>query len=253
MARPRPEPGVASSARTPRRSTRSRIDGSALPHRRPRGSRREASAAVADTTTRDVAHLHALSSRLPSISSRSSAGTRTTTVGGHVDGDRRARGRRTAAASCGPGRRPRSATFVAALGVAPAAVDARLREVRVDLPAHPLDLLANRRRQFVLPGGLRPVDLLREDGERRLQAVRQVAGLGQRARDAALALVEQRVEVLDERRDLARIVALEPRASARRGRRRVVRAACGTETGRGGSPTVPPVASRWRHRKSGTR
>ena len=53
--------------------------------------------------------------------------------------------------------------------------------------------------------------LLREDGERCLQAVRQVAGLRHRARDAALALVEQRVEVVDERRDLGRILALEPR------------------------------------------
>jgi hypothetical protein len=69
---PRPEPCAASSARTPRRRTASRIEGS-IPG---------PSSSIAITIrspsfeqvslTRARAHLHALSSRLPSISSRSS-------------------------------------------------------------------------------------------------------------------------------------------------------------------------------------
>jgi len=45
--------------------------------------------------------------------------------------------------------------------------------------------------------------------QRRFQSVREVARLRHGARDATLALVEQRVEVVDERRDFTRILAFE--------------------------------------------
>ena len=76
---------------------------------------------------------------------------------------------------------------------------ARLREVRVDLAgacARPAAASTRRARVARGRGALR---LLREHGERRLQAVREVAGLGLGARHRALALVEQRVEVAHER------------------------------------------------------
>ncbi len=56
--------------------------------------------------------------------------------------------------------------------------------------------------------------LLREHRERRLEAVGEVAGLGLGARDRALALVEQRVQVAHERLHLARVVPLDPRVAA---------------------------------------
>ena len=50
---------------------------------------------------------------------------------------------------------------------------------------------------------------MRKDGERRLQAVRQVARLCDRTADGLLPLVEQRVEIVDERLHFGRIFALD--------------------------------------------
>jgi hypothetical protein len=50
-------------------------------------------------------------------------------------------------------------------------------EVVVNLPPHALDLLAHGRGQIMVPGGFGPFGFLREHGQRRLQAVGQVAGL----------------------------------------------------------------------------
>ena len=87
---------------------------------------------------------------------------------------------------------------------------ARLREVIVDLPAHPSDLLRDRRRELVLTGGLRAFGLLREDRQRRLQSVREIAGLGRGLLDPQLPVGEQRVEVVDERLNLRGVDAFEP-------------------------------------------
>ena len=65
---------------------------------------------------------------------------------------------------------------------------ARVREVIVDLAAHALDLLHDRGGQLGLPCRLRALGLLIQQRQRRLQAVREIAGLGQRARHALLAI-----------------------------------------------------------------
>ena len=74
-----------------------------------------------------------------------------------------------------------------------------MREVIVDLPSHALDLLADACGELGLARARRPLGLLREHRQRRLQAVREVAGLGDRTADDLLAVVEQAVEVVDER------------------------------------------------------
>ncbi len=95
-------------------------------------------------------------------------------------------------------------------GVGARAGGARLGQVVLDLAPHPLDLLFDRRRELGLPRLPRPLGLLREDGERRLEAVREIPRLRARSRHALLALGEQRVQVLDERLDLRRILAFDP-------------------------------------------
>ena len=65
---------------------------------------------------------------------------------------------------------------------------ARLREVIVDLAAHPSHLLRDRRRELVLTRGLRALGFLREDRQRRLQSVREIAGLGRGLLDPQLAI-----------------------------------------------------------------
>jgi hypothetical protein len=52
--------------------------------------------------------------------------------------------------------------------------------------------------------------MLVEERERRLEPMRQVAGLGQRARDTLLAIAQQLVQLADERLHFRRIVAIEP-------------------------------------------
>jgi len=87
-------------------------------------------------------------------------------------------------------------------------------EVPFDVPAHPLDLTAHRSREVVLAGGIGTVDVFREHRERRLQTVREIAGLRDGARDTALSLFEQPVEIVDERHDLGGVLAVEPGAPA---------------------------------------
>src|SRR6185436_10895461 len=69
IASPNPDPGAASSARTPRFSTLSRSDGSSPGPSSSTVVTIEPSVTPDRTSTRDLAHLHALSTRLPSISS----------------------------------------------------------------------------------------------------------------------------------------------------------------------------------------
>ena len=87
---------------------------------------------------------------------------------------------------------------------------ARLREVIVDLAAHPSNLLRDRRRELVLTRGLRALGLLREDRQRRFQSVREIAGLGRGLLDPQLAVEEQRVEVVDERLNLRWVNPFKP-------------------------------------------
>ena len=86
---------------------------------------------------------------------------------------------------------------------------ARVREVIVDLPPHAIDLLLNGGSNLRLAGSPRPLRFVRNDGKRRLQAVRQVARLCHRAADGLLPLVEQRVEIVDERLHFCRVIALD--------------------------------------------
>ena len=58
---------------------------------------------------------------------------------------------------------------------------ARVGEVIVDLPPHAIDLLLNRGGDLGLARSPRALGFMRQDGERRLQAVGEVAGLGDRA------------------------------------------------------------------------
>ena len=51
--------------------------------------------------------------------------------------------------------------------------------------------------------------VLRQDGERRLQAVCEIAGLGDRAVGHLLALAQQRIEVVHQRLHLGRIASLD--------------------------------------------
>ena len=91
---------------------------------------------------------------------------------------------------------------------------ARLRQVIVHLPAHPLDLLTHHRRQLGLPGAIGDLRLVRQHGERRLQRVREIAGLGDRAADGLIAVLEQRVEIVDQRLHFGGIAAVEAALAA---------------------------------------
>jgi len=82
-----------------------------------------------------------------------------------------------------------------------------VREVVVDLPPHALHLRRHRRGELQVARGGGAVGVARQHGQRRLEAVRQVAGLGQRALHARFALREQRVEIVHERLDFRWIEA----------------------------------------------
>ena len=86
---------------------------------------------------------------------------------------------------------------------------ARMGEVIIDLPSHAIDLLLNGGGNLGLARCPRPLRLVRNDGERRLQAVRQVARLRDRTADGLLSLVEQRVEIVDERLHFCRVLAVD--------------------------------------------
>ena len=75
----------------------------------------------------------------------------------------------------------------------------------VDLTPHLVDLLLDDLGQFVMPRRRGLVRLVRQHGQRRLQAVREIAGCRLRARDRLVAVVEQRVEVAHEWLDFRRI------------------------------------------------
>ena len=213
IASPSPEPGDASSALTPRFSTCPRIAAlNPAPSSSTSITTRPLSM-TAEIATRDLVHLQALSRRLPIISSRSSSGTRTTQSGGTlacIDNARSAYSRsivRTSPATA-------SATLVRA--VANPGGRPCLRQVRIDLALHARDLLTDGTGEIVLSRRLSTGDLLRQNRQRRLQSVREVAGPRRGAGDAPFAIVEQPVQIINQRRHLVWILTFEPAASSRR-------------------------------------
>ena len=75
-------------------------------------------------------------------------------------------------------------------GIAAGRRRARVRQVIVHMAAHAIDLLRDRGRERTLSFGFRALRLLVEERERRFQSVREVAGLGQRARDSLLPIAQ---------------------------------------------------------------
>ncbi len=210
MARPRPEPGAASSARTPRCSTASRIDVSSP----------GPSSSTVMTTVGAVRARRRWRSATEPTCRRCRAGCRASRR------DLRAR-----CGPCAPGRprprwsSPRSACSRSSVRASPSAEAehravrarrrarrrrARVREVIVHLPPHALDLLMHRPpRARACPACVGDLRFVRKHRERRLQRVREIAGLGDRAPDGLIAMLEQRVEIVDERLHLARIAPLD--------------------------------------------
>jgi hypothetical protein len=84
-----------------------------------------------------------------------------------------------------------------------------VRQVVLDLAAHAVHLFDQRSREIVVAARCGTFGLLREDRERGLQPVGEVAGLGDGAAHRLVAVREQRVEIVDQRLQFARIVAGE--------------------------------------------
>ena len=87
-------------------------------------------------------------------------------------------------------------------------------KVVFDLAAHPFDLLRDRGRKHRLPFGPGALRLLVQQRQRRLQSMRQIAGLGQSARDALLAIDQQRVQLGNQRLHFRRVLAAEARVTS---------------------------------------
>ena len=69
----------------------------------------------------------------------------------------------------------------------------------MNLAAHAVHLLMDRCGDLAGTGCRRPVGFVCDDGQRRLQAVRKIASLGNGAFHGPIALFEQRVEVVNQR------------------------------------------------------
>jgi hypothetical protein len=80
-----------------------------------------------------------------------------------------------------------------------------VRQVIVDLPPHAINLLIDFRSKLLMSCRSRLLRLVRQHRKGRLQTMREIAGFRDGARDTPLALVEQRVQVIDQRLDLRRI------------------------------------------------
>ena len=117
---------------------------------------------------------------------------------------------------------------------------AGVREVVVHLSSHALDLLVDGGRDLVLAGAAGALSLLRQDGERRLQTVGEIAGLGDGALNRLLAMIEQRVQVVHERLDLGGIGAVHPPLATGSQPVQTVCAGCPPMPGRLSPQPVPP-------------
>ena len=84
----------------------------------------------------------------------------------------------------------------------------------VHLLTHPIDLVMDRHGDVALAGPLYPVHFVREHGQRCLETVREVGGLGHGALNGLVAFVEQPVAIVDERLNFRRIGAVEPVVAA---------------------------------------
>ena len=91
---------------------------------------------------------------------------------------------------------------------------ARVRELVVDLPPHAVHLLMHGFGDVAGTGRGCPVGFVCDDRKRRLQAVREITGPGDGARDRPIALVEQRVEVVNQRLHLGRVRAFQSMRAA---------------------------------------
>ena len=170
-----------------------------------RNGRRSPSSRRAETRTRDFAHLQALSRRLPAISSRSCFSPRKRSPRGtstaiaslrswctlrHDAGERR----RSPARPASP-RRSRSPARRCGRGSGDARPGSRMMPICSAT--------------FAASGSCRPRRLVLQHGERRLQRMREIADMRARALDDLAVGIDQRVQVLHQRLDLARIVAFE--------------------------------------------
>ena len=77
-----------------------------------------------------------------------------------------------------------------------------------------VDLLTDGTGEIVLARRLSTGDLLRQNRQRCLQSVREVAGPRRRAGDAPFAIGEQPVQIINQRRHFVGILTFEPAASS---------------------------------------
>ena len=89
-----------------------------------------------------------------------------------------------------------------------------MRQVIVHLPAHAIDLLLHGGGHLQLASCLRALSLVRENRQRRLQPVREVAGFRDRATNGLFTAVEQRVEVVHERLHFRRVGSIDATVAA---------------------------------------
>jgi hypothetical protein len=74
-----------------------------------------------------------------------------------------------------------------------------VRQVVLDLPPHALDLLPDLGGELGMPGGCGTLRFLRQYGERRLQPVGEVRRFADGPLNLLIPVVEQRVQIVDER------------------------------------------------------
>jgi len=89
-----------------------------------------------------------------------------------------------------------------------------VRELVVDLPPHAAHLLMHGFGDVAGTGRRCPVGFVCDDRKWRLQTVRKVTGRGDGARDCPVALVEQRVEIVNQRLYLERVSAFQAMRAA---------------------------------------
>src|SRR3989475_6072300 len=87
---------------------------------------------------------------------------------------------------------------------------ARPGQLVIDLLFHRGDLASHRRGKLWGPVGGEPIDLVRQDAQRSLQAMREITGLDAATGHDLLVALKKRVEILDQRLGLGWELAIEP-------------------------------------------
>jgi len=87
-------------------------------------------------------------------------------------------------------------------------------KVIINLPAHSFHLLSDSGREIRMSRCFGALRFLRQHGERRFQAMREIAGRGQRTLHNPLAVLKQRVEIVDQRLQFDRIISAHPAVAA---------------------------------------